>query len=126
MDQFPSTRYRSPLDERTLLFAKRVITLAKALPVNTVNHELISQVTRSGTSVGANYREANDALSKKDFLHRLRITRKEAKETMYWLDLIIHANQSLKERIVPLREETRELIKILSSIIEKSKTISGN
>lgn len=121
MNQAPNRQYKSRLDERTLEFAKRVISLSKALPQGTANQELIKQGVRSGTSVGANYREANDALSKKDFLHRLRITRREAKETVYWLELIIHANPELEKRIAPLLQEARELVKILSAIIEKTK-----
>jgi len=113
--------YKYALDERTLDFAKEIIRLSKALLRNTANIELIKQLIRAGTSVGANYQEANDALGKKDFIHRLRITRKEAKETRYWLELIIEANQEFKHRIAPLLKEAVELIKIFSSIIEKVK-----
>ena len=76
------------LEERTLEFGKRIVRMCKVLPKETVNYELIKQCLRSGTSIGANYIEANDALSKKDFVFRLRIARKEAKETVYWLNLI--------------------------------------
>jgi len=116
-----SKTYKYALDERTLDFAKKIICLNKALPKNTANIELIRQLIRAGTSVGANYREANDALSKKDFVHRLRITRKEAKETQYWLELVIEANPEFKSRIDPLLQESVELIRIFSSIIEKTK-----
>ena len=74
---------------------------------------------RSGTSIGANYREANDALGKKDFLYRLRIARKEAKETAYWLDLILESSPTLKDEIALLLKEVEELGRILSSIISK-------
>lgn len=114
-------KYKQPLDERTLEFAKRVIRLCKTLPKNPVAIEPIRQVMRSGCSVGANYREANDALSKKDFAHRLRISRKEAKETTYWLELLIEACPDFQNAIDPLMQEAQELVKILSSIIEKSK-----
>lgn len=110
------------LEKRTLEFGKRVIRLSKALPKNTVNYTLISQLTRSGTSLGANYREANETETKKDFLFRMRICRKEGKETIYWLNLIIEANPALSERIKPLLEETLELVKIFATIIQKSKT----
>ena len=76
------------LEERTLEFAKEMIRLCKALPKDTINRELVSQLMRAGGSVGANYREANDALSKKDFLYRMRIARKEAKESHYWLQIV--------------------------------------
>lgn len=108
------------LEERTLEFGKRVIRLAKALPRNTVNFELISQAIRSGTSVGANYREANESLSKKDFVMRIKICRKEAKETHYWLELIIEANPEFETKIKDLLAESMELVKIFSAILAKS------
>src|SRR3990167_2497596 len=109
------------LEDRTLEFGKRIIRLAKALPKNSINFNLIDQAIRSGTSMGANYREANETETKKDFLFRMRICRKEGKETIYWLDLIIEANPEFTERIKPLLQETVELVKIFASIIGKSK-----
>jgi four helix bundle protein len=109
------------LEDRTLEFGKRIIHLSKALPKNTVNYTLVDQLTRSGTSLGANYREANETETKKDFLFRMRICRKEGKETIYWLNLIIEANQEFADRIKPLLRETTELVKIFAAIIEKSK-----
>jgi len=109
------------LEDRTLEFAKRIIRLCKALPKNTINFELIKQIMKSGPSTGANYREANEALGKKDFLYRMRISRKECKETTYWLELIIEANQDFKERIMPLFNESIELKKIFSKIIDTSE-----
>jgi len=113
--------YKSNLSDRTLKFAKEIIYLCKELPKNTVDAELAKQLARSGTSIGANYREANDALSRKDFLHRLRISRKEAKETWYWLELIIESKPGFKSKVEPLARESEELVKILSAIIERSK-----
>lgn len=109
------------LEERTLKFGKRIVKMCKALPKNTINFKLVDQIIRSGTSVGANYREANETQTKKDFCFRIRICRKEAKETIYWLNLIIEANPELETRIKPLIEETTELLKIFASIAEKSK-----
>jgi four helix bundle protein len=103
-----------------LEFAKKVIYLCKSLPKNTINLELIKQIIRSSCSIGANYREANEALGKKDFTHRLRISRKEAKETTYWLELILEANPEFKQHAQILIKETRELRNIISAIIEKS------
>ena len=116
----PNNKYRD-LEERTLEFARRIIRLCKTLPKNTINFELIKQIIRSAGSIGANYREANESLGKKDFIHRLRISRKEAKETTYWLELIIEANPSLKEEIINLLKEVQEIRNILSAIIDKSK-----
>lgn len=115
------TNKKYDLEQRTLEFSKRIIKLCKALPRNSVNFKLIDQVIRSGTSIGANYIEANESLSKKDFVHRMRISRKEAKETIYWLNLIQEANSELEKRMKDILSETIELKKILSSIIEKSQ-----
>jgi len=112
---------RYDLEDRTLTYGKRIIALCKSLVKNSINLPLASQLIRSGTSVGANYREANETSTKKDFLFRMRICRKEAKETAYWLDLIVEANPDLKERIMPLSNETMELVKIFASIIVKSE-----
>lgn len=107
------------LEERTLEFAKQIIRLCKLLPNNTVNFKLIDQIIRSAGSVGANYREANDSLGKKDFKHRLRISRKEAKETIFWLELILEANLDQKEKICLLIDECSQIRNILSAIIKK-------
>ena len=112
---------RYDLEERTLEYGKRIIHLCKSLPGNTVNFKLIDQAMRSGTSMGANYREANETETKKDFKYRIRICRKEGKETIYWLNLIIEANPVFKKRIQPLLRETTELVKIFAAILEKSK-----
>ena len=98
-----------------------MIRMCKALPKNTINFKLIDQAIRSGTSMGANYREANETETKKDFKYRIRICRKEGKETIYWLNLIIEANPEFEERIKPLLRETTELVKIFTAILEKSK-----
>lgn len=105
------------LEKRTLEFSKRILRMSKVLPKNDVNNILINQCVRSGTSVGANYREANDALGTKDFIMRLRISRKESKETTYWLEIIIENNPEYKNRILSLHQESIELTKILSTII---------
>lgn len=109
------------LEERTLEFGKRIIRMCKAVVQGTINNTLVQQVMRSGTSIGANYREANETETKKDFCFRMRICRKEAKETMYWLLLIIEANPTMTKRIEPLIQEAQELVKITAAIIEKSK-----
>ena len=87
---------------------------------NPVNRELVSQLVRASGSVGANYREANDALSKKDFGHRIRITRREAKEAHYWLQLLEEANPALNGEAKRLLGEALELKKIFSSIADKA------
>ena len=110
------------LEERTFLFAKAVRLFVKTLPKTTANIEDGKQLVNASGSVGANYREANESLGKKDFLMRIKISRKEAKESAYWLRLI-HETNSLKNAkdALSLIQEARELKKIFSSIIEKSK-----
>jgi four helix bundle protein len=114
------------LEERTLGFAKDVIVLCKSIPQNAVTLKLIGQLVASSGSVGANYREATEALSKKDFLHRMKITRKECKESTYWLELINEAVRGRENEIKALREESRELRNIFTAIIEKAVQKSIN
>jgi len=110
------------LEERTFQFAKAIRVIIKTLPKTIANIEDGKQVVKSSGSVGANYIEANEALSKKDFLFRVRISRKEAKESTYWLRLINETNElENKIEFEKLIQESIELKKILSAIIEKSK-----
>jgi len=109
------------LEERTTKFAKAVIRLCKSLPKDPINYRLIGQVVGAAGSIGANYREANDALGKKDFLQRLKIARREAKESHHWLGCILEANENRSSDILPLLKEAEELKKILSSIIDNSE-----
>ncbi|MBI4709370.1 MAG: four helix bundle protein [Candidatus Portnoybacteria bacterium] len=119
MEKTQSTNKYRELEERTTEFAKRIIRLCKELPTDNINKPLINQIIRSAGSVGANYREANEALGKKDFVHRLRIARKEAKETHHWLELIKEANPALEARMQNIFKETTEIRNILSAIIGK-------
>jgi len=114
-------KYKYNLEERTTEFGKRVIRLCKELNKNEINIQFIGQIVRSSGSVGANYREANDSLGTKDFLYRMRIARKECKESIHWLDLIEEANPEIKLRMQDLKQEARELKNILSSIIIKKE-----
>jgi four helix bundle protein len=109
------------LEERTLNFAKGIINLCSRLPQNLINAKLIGQLIDASGSVGANYREANEALSKKDFMHRMKITRKECKEATYWLELVEEANPKHTQEIKPFIEESKELRNIFTSIIDKTK-----
>ena len=119
MNEVPKKTY--DLEERTFQFAKRVRIFVKRLPRTTANIEDGKQVIRSSGSVGANYIEANEALSKKDFLMRIKISRKEAKESAYFLRLIQETNESAFEKEASeLHNEAVELKKIFSAIINKS------
>ncbi len=108
------------LEQRTLTFSKDTIRFCKTLPKDKVNDILIYQLIRSTTSIGSNYREANDDLGKKDFIHRLRIARKEAKETVYWLELMLDSNKKYRVGVGQLIQEATELRNILSAIINKA------
>ena len=110
------------LEERTFQFAKVVRLFIKTLPKTIANIEDGRQSIKASGSIGANYIEANESLSKKDFLMRIKISRKEAKESAYWLRLI-HETNNLKntDDVQSLVQEANELKKVLSSILEKSK-----
>jgi len=109
------------LEDRTYQFAKNVALFCKRLPKNISNIEYIKQLIRASGSVGANYIEANESLSKKDFIMRIKICRKEAKESAYWLRLIIDTNpEDFTQDGLALKQEATELKKIFSSIIENS------
>src|SRR3954468_24510428 len=102
------------LEERTFLYAKRVRAFVKRLPRTVGNIEDGKQLVRSSGSVGANYIEANESLSRKDFLLRVKISRKEAKESRYWLRLIDPGNDKETETDrQALIQESTELMKIL-------------
>ena len=109
------------LEKRTLKFAKDVIKLCKKLHRSIINMKLIGQLVDAAGSVGANYREANEALSKKDFAHRMKITRKECKESSYWLELLKEENPNFIDEISELAGESQELRNIFTAIINKSK-----
>lgn len=108
------------LGERTYKFAKNVRDFIKEVPKYNTNSIYISQLIRSSSSIGANFIEANEALSKKDFYHRVKICRKEAKETNFWLKLLdISSNLSLKSKLNSLVQEVNELMKIFGAIVSK-------
>ena len=109
------------LEDRTLKFAKDCIDLCKLLSRDTINIELISQLVRSSSSVGANYREANNCSSKKDFYHKIGIARREAKESKYWLELVSHSNKKYCDVIDSLDDEALQLARIFSTIVNNNK-----
>ena len=108
------------LEERTLAFSKRAVKFCRALPRTVIDSEMGKQLMRSSTSVGANYIEANECLGKKDFLMRIRICRKEAKESGYWLKLLEPVNANLAGERDALLQESVELMRIFGSIISRS------
>lgn len=111
------------IHERIYQFVVRVINLIKVLPKTPENIILINQVTRSVTSMGANDQEADGTDSRKDFVAKYAIVRKEGKETNYWLRLIADTNPSIGDRMADLRQEGKEIVKIVSAIILNTKKI---
>lgn len=107
------------LEERTYLFAKNCRFLIISLPKTISNTLDGRQLIRSSGSIAANYIEANERLGDKDFLFRLKIARKEAKESVLWLRLLRDLNPSLEDNLLKLLNEAEELRKILSAIINK-------
>ena len=108
------------LEQRTLEFAIAIRKFVKTLPRVLTNYDDVKQVIRSSGSIGANYIEANEKLGDKDFLMRLKIALKEAKETIYWLNIMKATNEiSYSKRLEELIAESDALRKILSSIINK-------
>lgn len=104
------------LEERTEKFGQNIITFCKNIQSDAVNKPLISQLIRSGTSIGANYREANSASSKKDFRNKIFTCKKEAEESKYWLKMLRQYNN--KEGATDkLLQEVQELILIFGKII---------
>jgi four helix bundle protein len=110
------------LEERTFQFAKNVRAFVKKLPKTISNIEDIKQLVKASGSVGAKHIEANEALGKKDFLLRIKICRKEAKESRYWLRLIdTDANSDLENERKDLENEATELMNIFGSILRKTE-----
>lgn len=109
------------LEDRTLEFSRRSRAFVKNLPKTLANIEDGKQLIRSSGSVGANYIEANEALSKKDFIMRIKICRKEAKESRYWLRLIDTNGKEQENERKELEQEATELTSIFGSILQKSK-----
>lgn len=110
------------LEERTYLFAKNCRIYVRKLPKTISNLEDGKQLVRSSGSVGANYIEANEKLGDKDFLFKSKISRKEAKESKYWIRLLQELNPDYRENSISLFEEADELRKIFSAIISKSSS----
>ncbi|MBI5152046.1 four helix bundle protein [Candidatus Peregrinibacteria bacterium] len=108
------------LEERTTNFSVSIVKFAEQIYVNPIRRSLADQLTRSGTSIGANYCEANHAGSRRDFTYKIGICRKEAKETIYWLR-VVKSLMPLNNEIEKLLQEAKELTLIFSSIYLHSR-----
>lgn len=107
---------RFDLEERTARFGEAIIRFAKKVPRNVVTIPLIGQLVKAGTSVGANYCEADDAVSKKEFRNKIGTCKKEARESKYWLRMIVAAEPKTKSDARPLWTEAKELHLIFAKI----------
>ncbi len=114
------------IHDRVYKFVIRVLRLIKQLPKTPENLIIINQVARSVTSMGANDREADGVTTKRDFIHKYTIVRKEGKETDYWLNIIADTNNNFKPRMQNLISEGEEIIKIVSTIIYNTQKNNTN
>lgn len=109
------------LEERTASAGEKIIEFAQDVPKNVITSPLISQLIRAGTSVGANYCEANNAQTKKEFVHKISTCKKETRETQHWLRMIVKATPESKEQAKLLWQEAQELVLIFSKILSSSR-----
>ncbi|MBU3964327.1 four helix bundle protein [Patescibacteria group bacterium] len=109
------------LEERTAKFGEHIIAFCRSIREDTITRPIINQLVRSGTSIGANYMEANAASSKKDFKNKIYISKKEVQETKHWLRMIAVAVPIAKERSRELWKEAQELTLIFGKIISSLK-----
>jgi len=123
-DNYQDKKY--DLEERTAKLGGDIVSFAKKIELNTVTKPIVSQFVRAGTSIGANYCEADDAESGKDFRHKIGICKKEAREAMYWLRIIAIAVPTLKSEARVLWQETKELNLIFNAIVRKIKNKNKN
>lgn len=116
-----STEKSYDLEDRTARFGERVVTFAKTLSRDAVNMVLVGQLVRAATSIGANYCEADDAESKKDFRHKIGICRKESREAKHWLRMLAASEPERKNEIRDLWQEAKELNLIFGAIRRKAE-----
>jgi four helix bundle protein len=112
--------FSKQLEERTKKFAVRIIRLSVTLPNTPEGRVVRNQITKAGTSIGANYREANRARSKADFTNKIKICESEASETQYWLEIIIEVQWLTRNEVQADYDECSELLAIFSSINKNS------
>ncbi len=118
--------FSQELEKRTRKFAVSIIRLSTELPNTPEGRVIKYQITKAGTSVGANYSEANRSRSRPDFINKIKICESEASETKYWLELIEEANLLPRERLQPEYKESSELLAIFTTIGKSLKSIKPN
>ncbi len=120
MNEF-SNKKEYDLEERTAKFAEEIIEFCKTIKINSINKKIIEQLIKATGSVGANYCEATEAESKKDFIHKVGIARKELKESKHWLRLLAKSDFEKKEQIKKFWKEAHELLLIFAKINRTSR-----
>jgi len=120
------TKSKYDLEERTATFGESVIDLMKRIAIKPINKRIIEQLIGSAGSIGANYCEANESESKKDFIHKMGIAKKEIKETKHWIRLLARAEDDFKKDLRFLWQEAQELLLIFSKIIFTSRQKNEN
>ena len=114
--EMDNKEFSKNLEKRTKKFAVKIIRLSTALPNTPEGRVIKNQITKSGTSIGANYREANRARSRADFKNKIKICESEASETQYWIEVIVEAKWLSWQKVKPEYDECSELLAIFTSI----------
>lgn len=117
----PGTNQREALQDRFKKFALDVLKTVKTLPINEENRIYSRQLIRSSSSIGANYAEAVYAQTKQEFLHCLNISRREANETLYWLEILYSTNESFKHGLDTVIDENKQILRILISSVKTTR-----
>ena len=121
---YPENKKVYDLEERTAIFAERIREFCLKLPRNLANNEYVPQLLRAGSSPGANYIEANECIGEKDFNMKIKTCRREAKESAYWLRLIVTDSSNVMEmERSDLRQEAKELVLIFNAILKKRNAL---
>lgn len=116
-----ASKKKYDLEERTAIFAESVIFSVRKIKQDAVNRGIIDQLVRSAGSIGANYSEATEAESKKDFIHKISIAKKETKESLHWIRLLGKSNPDNRDSLVKLWKEAKELLLIFSKSIQTAR-----
>lgn len=114
------------LEERTAKFGEEIIKICRKIEINPINERLIKQLVASAGSIGANYCEANESESRKDFIHKIKIAAKEIKETRHWIRLLASAEPQIKDELRSEWKEVNEILMIFLKIIKSCKNPKRN
>lgn len=122
INQGTSSKIKFDLEERTLRLGENIIKFIRKIEVRTINENIVKQLLKSATSIGANYIEATAAESRKDFIHKVGIAKKEAKETTYWLRLLATTEEGHKDECRLFWKEAHELTLIFATTVKTARS----